>query len=201
MKYFDKVRHLDSINLGIIGFGPIGRYHLKVASELFKDRIKKVCIYDIRPTSESVEYGEGNTAIIVKGWEEAYDQADILITATVSKAQYIDKKPKQGSLLLNVSLRDFKTSIFEHVKETIIVDDWEEVCREKTDIEMMHKEKGLKKEDTKSIVDVVCNHCLNELDDITPIMFNPMGMAVFDITTGVHYLNKAAEMGIGLELK
>jgi ornithine cyclodeaminase len=118
----------------------------------------------------------------------------------VSKAAYVDEKPKPGSLQLNCSLRDYKVDILDHTK-AIIVDDWEEVCREKTDIEIMHEEKGLNKEDTKSIVDVVCNNCLADYPENESIMFNPMGMAVFDIGTGRYYLDKAKEMGVGLELE
>ena len=83
----------------------------------------------------------------------------------------------------------------------IIVDDWEEVCREKTDIEMMHLNNGLNKSDTKSISDVVCNNCLSDYSEDDVIMFNPMGMAVFDISTGKYYLDIAEKAGIGLILE
>ena len=76
----------------------------------------------------------------------------------------MDQKPKAGSLQLNCSLRDYKTSILDHTK-AIIVDDWEEVCREKTDIEMMHMERGLQEKDTKSIVDVVCHNAMAGLSE------------------------------------
>ncbi len=66
---------------------------------------------------------------------------------------------------------------------------------------MMHKERGLKQEDTKSIVDVVCRNCLAAYPKQEAIMFNPMGMAVFDIATGRYYLDKARKMGIGIELE
>ncbi len=66
---------------------------------------------------------------------------------------------------------------------------------------MMHKDRGLQKEDTKSITDVVCHNCLSAYPKDEPIMFNPMGMAVFDIATGRYYLDKAKAMKIGLELE
>jgi len=97
-------------------------------------------------------------------------------------------------------LRDYKTNILNYTK-AIIVDDWEEVCREKTDIETMHKERGLKKEDTKSIVDVVCHNAMASYPKDEAIMFNPMGMAVFDIATGRYYLDLAKKKGLGLELE
>ena len=100
-----------------------------------------------------------------------------------------------------MSLRDYKTNMYEFVKNSIIVDNWEEVCREKTDIEIFHIEKTLQKENTKSIVDMVINNCMKSYSKEQPVMFNPMGMAIFDIAIGKHYLNLAKKNRIGLELE
>jgi ornithine cyclodeaminase len=202
IRYFDKVRPLKHINLGIIGWGPIGRYHFKMFTSRFGDKISKIFLYDLRKIDKSaIDSPYKDKIIIANSWEEAYDDADVFITCTVSKAPYIDQPPKKASLQLNVSLRDYKTGVYPHVKESIIVDNWEEICREKTDVEMMHIEKGLEKEDTKSIIDVVVNHCMNGYTDDTPIMFNPMGMAVFDIALGAYYLKEATRKNKGHRLE
>jgi ornithine cyclodeaminase len=202
MKKFDEVRGLKDFTLGIIGFGPIGQYHLKMCNELFGDKISKIYLYDLRPIDKNIidpSYRE--KVEVVNSWQESYDDSDVFITCTVSKASYIDREPKEGALLLNVSLRDFKVDIFDYVGKNIIVDDWEEVCRENTDIENIHKEKGLTKEDTKSIVDVVCNECLKDYNKNEALMFNPMGMAVFDMAVGSYYYNKAIELNKGVVLE
>lgn len=202
IKAFSKVRELNNINIGIIGWGPIGQHHFKMVTELLGDKIDKIFLYDIAPISiSSISSVYKEKIEIVDCWQDAYKDADIFMTCTVSKEPYIDMKPKKGSLQLNVSLRDYKTDIYEHIKENIIVDDWEEVCREKTDIEMLNIEKGLNKEDTKSIVDVICNNCFKDFSTEDVIMFNPMGMAVFDIAVGKYYVNKAVELGIGQKLE
>ena len=41
MKYYDEARKLDKFNLGIIGWGLIGKYHFKLFTELYRDRIKR----------------------------------------------------------------------------------------------------------------------------------------------------------------
>lgn len=199
LRYFLQVRNLNSITVGIIGFGPIGQYHYNMCRELYGDKISKVIIYDLREI-DLKNFQNDPKVVIAKNWSEAYEQSDVVITCTVSKETYIDKKPKSGSLLLNVSLRDYKTNIYESVKNSIIVDDWEEVCREKTDIEIFHTEKALQKENTKSIVDIVVNNCMESYTEEQPVMFNPMGMAIFDIAIGKYYLNLAKEKSIGLEL-
>lgn len=186
IRSFDKIRNLRDIKIGIIGFGPIGLYHLEMCLSLLKGKISNIYIYDTR--SVEIPASEGNELIeVVDSWEEAYLQSDIFITCTVSDSPYIDKKPKDGSLHLNVSLRDYKVDVFEWFDKTIVVDNWEEVCREKTDIEMMHIHKGLEKIDTRSIINVVKENCFQYYDFKSPVIFNPMGMAVFDIAMGKFY--------------
>jgi len=202
IRYFDKVRPLRDVNLGIIGWGPIGQNHLRMALDLYGDKIAKIFLHDLRPIDKSaIDFAPRDKIVIAENWQQAYVDADVFITATVSKASYIDKQPKKASLQLNVSLRDYKTDIFEYVKDSIIVDDWEEICREKTDIEMMHLEKGLEEKDTKSIVDMVVGDCMANYPAEAPIMFNPMGMAVFDIAVGAYYFREARRKGVGEELE
>jgi 2,3-diaminopropionate biosynthesis protein SbnB len=202
IRYFDKVRPLENVNLGIIGWGPIGRNHLHMVIDLFGDKIAKIFLYDLRPIDKSgIDFAPLDKIVVTGNWEQAYADADVFITATVSKASYIDKQPKKGSLQLNVSLRDYKTDMFEYVKDSIIVDDWEEICREKTDIEMMHLEKGLEEKDTKSIIDMVMGNCMADYPAEVPIMFNPMGMAVFDMAVGAYYVREAQKKGVGQELE
>lgn len=202
LKHYADARELKNIKLGIIGWGPIGQHHLKVCNELLGDKISKVFLYDMRPIIDTGSINCMDKAKIVRAdsWQEAYEDADIFITCTASKEPYINSEPKKGSLLLNVSLRDYKTDIVDYVRQSIIVDDWEEVCRENTDIEMMYKEKQLMKEETKSIVDVVCNNCIRSYRGDQTIMFNPMGMGIFDMATAFYYYNKALEKGVGTRL-
>ncbi|RAP31091.1 2,3-diaminopropionate biosynthesis protein SbnB [Brevibacillus laterosporus] len=198
IKHYDRVRNLKDITVGIIGWGPIGQYHFKMVTALLGDRIKNIYLFDLRPIdSQTIDSSFKDKVIIAKSWEEAYKNSDIFMTCTVSKAPYIDVKPKTGALLLNVSLRDFTTDIYPHVKDSIIVDSWEEVCRENTDIESMHLQCGLQKENTQSIINVVCDDAMNNYREDQAIMFNPMGMAVFDISMGHYFLRKAEELKVG----
>jgi ornithine cyclodeaminase len=169
-----------------------------MCTTLFGDRLSKISLYDLRKIDKSViDFADKDKIVVTESWDEAYTDADVFMTCTVSDAPYIDKPPKKGSLQLNVSLRDYKTDIFDYVKDSIIVDNWEEVCREKTDIEMLHIEKGLQAKDTRSIIDVVVNHCMKDYAEEAPIIFNPMGMALFDITVGAYYLEEAKKRNIG----
>jgi N-[(2S)-2-amino-2-carboxyethyl]-L-glutamate dehydrogenase len=151
------------ITVGIIGFGPIGRTHLKMIEAVAGGQIDRIYLYDLKTIQkDSIDCGMPEKVIVAGSWQECYDNADIFITCTVSDQAYIDHAPKKGSLQLNVSLRDYKTATRKYM-DVIIVDDWDEVCRQNTDIENMHKNGELQKEDTISIADVVCLNSLNNI--------------------------------------
>lgn len=191
LKHYLAARPYRSVKIGITGFGPIGRQHLEMCRALLGDRIERIAIYDIRPVDLSSLGAAGKEEEVVATWEEAYLDADVFITCTVSDAPYIDKPPKPGSLHLNVSLRDYTVNAYDWFRTALFVDDWEEVCRERTDIELMHLEKGLQRVDTQSIVQIVREEALAAVDAAVPILFNPMGMAIFDIAIGNYYYRAA----------
>jgi 2,3-diaminopropionate biosynthesis protein SbnB len=186
--------------VGIVGFGPIGRMHLDMITSIMGKHIDKVLIYDLKMIDKDSIGGKAGAPLsIAASWQECYDEADIFITCTVSDKPYIDRAPRSGSLQLNVSLRDYKPQTKQYM-DLIVVDDWEEVCRENTDIENMHRQEGLNKEDTFSIIDVVAGGILASAGPGSVVMFNPMGMAIFDIAIGGHFFTTARQRNIGLDL-
>lgn len=200
IRHYLHARPLDRIELGIIGWGPIGQFHARMAMALFGERIERIHLYDIRGVDlEDMPNEMRERTAVAASWQDVYAAADIFITCTVSDHRYIDGPPNKGSLLLNVSLRDYQPDAVAPL-QAVIVDDWDEVCRENTDIERLHLERGLARKDTRSLADVVCRGCLSELSADEPVFFNPMGMAVFDIATAVYYVRQARARGIGTVL-
>ncbi len=187
--------------VGIIGWGPIGKCHFRLINEQFKDFIDHIQIYDIKSDLNlEVESCERRISTSVSdSWEKLYNDSDIIITCTVAKSPYIDLKPKSHALLLNVSLRDYKPLVYKWVKNSIIVDDWDEVCRENTDIENMHKKFGLLKTDTLDLYDVLIDTKMDRIIS-RPIMFNPMGLAVFDLAVSSYYYKRIRSLGKGEEI-
>lgn len=190
----------DSIKLGMTGWGPIGRLHAEMLFAILGDRVESMNVYDIRPRNkETAGLSHPGKIRFCDSWQEAFKEADIFVTCTVSDKPYINSIPKKGSLHLNVSLRDYEASWIKYA-DMIIVDDWEEVCREGTDIEMMHLNYGLSKDQVYNIVQIVTGNDLQKLSASETVMFNPMGMSVFDIAVAANFLNTARKAAIGTYL-
>ena len=183
----------EKVKVLIIGFGPIGQTHYDLLRNYFSDKIEKVSIYDLRKIEYYNFHPNDN---FIEDWEREFQTADVVITTTVSRERYINAKPKNNSLLLNVSLRDYKTEMFDKVKEHIIVDNWEEVNRENTDIENYYLNCGLQEKDVVTIYDALTDDYFKE----GVYFFNPMGMAIFDIAIATYYYKKAKKENIGKEL-
>ncbi|WP_373232947.1 2,3-diaminopropionate biosynthesis protein SbnB [Cohnella sp.] len=189
------------IQLGIIGWGPIGWRHLEMVSEVFGDRLRSVRLFDSKGIDPStIDANLLGITHIAASWQEVYLSSNVFITCTASTDRYIDLLPAPGTLLLNISLRDYMPQIVQAVK-AVIVDDWREVCRENTDIEQLHLKCGLQEGGVQTLKQVVCDNVLRKFTVDEPIFFNPMGMAAFDITLAAHYWRQAERLGIGVTLE
>lgn len=201
MDLFLKAKGRKDVVVGISGFGPIGRLHVEMIAKVFPELVSSILIYDIREIDTSMlpEHIKSKVSVC-SSWQQAYLEADIFITCTVSAQPYINIAPKKGSLHMNVSLRDYQ-SICRSFMDSIIVDDWEEVCRENTDIERMHTETGLISEDTIDLASLLVEGGIEEMvRKEKTIMFNPMGMAIFDVAVGNWFYTKSTYLKIGIDL-
>ena len=80
-KYFD-FRKGEKLNIGIIGFGPIGQMHYNMMCDLFKDQINEVKIFDIRKID--YEFNTGVKTTFVDSWQEVYNDSDVFLNVTVT---------------------------------------------------------------------------------------------------------------------
>jgi len=192
---------LPEVKAGIIGFGPIGQYHLQMLQACFGDRLKAVSLFDLRGIGEKETRDRypGVAISICSSWEAVFEQSNVLITCTVARERYIDKVPKKGAVYLNVSLRDFKTDFLKST-DLVSVDDWEEVNRENTDIERAALTYGLSREDVLEITDLLDASSLADMSGRS-FMFNPMGMAVYDIAVARYYQELALRRNNLIELE
>ncbi|HVU98519.1 MAG TPA: hypothetical protein VHE34_25030 [Puia sp.] len=187
-KYLHKINPAPgSLRIGLTGAGPIGIKHIQMIETIAGDSIASIRVFDIRDIDEAAFLDNFHGKVeIAESWQEAYADADIFISCTVSSQRYIDLPPKKGSLHLNVSLRDYCISAMRHM-DIIAVDDWDEVCRENTDIEQIHREGLIQRGTVLSIGQNDFDDRFAAIPHRQTIMFNPMGMAVYDIAVGRHF--------------
>jgi ornithine cyclodeaminase len=193
-------QHERPLNVALIGCGPIGQWHTRMLKTVLGSRLGKLRTYDLSPerARQAAEMG-GQAGSIAANWEEAYFQSDIIVTCTVSGSRYIFSPPPPGSLLLHVSLRDYRPSALASI-DTVVVDDWDEICRENTDIEQMHQVVGWQKDRTVTLFEAVFGDKLLAMPKDGRLLFSPMGMAIFDIAVAAYTLKLARDRGIGIEL-
>lgn len=201
LRHYLRSRTTAKLKVGIIGWGPVGRQHALMMNALYGDQIDSFQVYDLRGVDAAGVPSEVKSKVLVAdSWEEVFAWANVFVTCTVSDRRYIDRMPPEDALLLHVSLRDYRPETIAPIKR-IIVDDWHEVCRENTDIEQLYVEYGLTQAHTLSLTDVVCRGGLNDLALHEPVLFCPMGLAVFDLVTALYYLEQAMQVGSGSELE
>lgn len=196
-----EARNLESVSVGIVGWGPVGRLHLEMSAALLGSRLKHVYLYDLEQVHlDTVPDALRSITVIEQDWRKVYRQSDVFITCTVSDQRYIDEHPREGALLLHVSLRDYLPESIQHL-EALVVDDWQEVCRENTDIEQLHLQCGLQQQDTVTLADVVLRQGLSGYSTSEPILFSPMGLGIFDLGVAGYYLEQAEGLGLGTVLE
>jgi 2,3-diaminopropionate biosynthesis protein SbnB len=200
LKHFTSARKHDCIRLGLIGWGPIGRLHASMCVNILGARLSQISLYDIKDIDlNTIDPIFRPITKVTEHWQEVYRNSEIFTTCTTSPQRYIDEPPSAGTLLLNISLRDYTASSIKGIR-AILVDDWNEVCRENTDIEQLHREYGLTEKVTFTLTDMVCKNSLVEIDPNESIFFSPMGLAVFDIAIATYYLREAERLGVGVSL-
>lgn len=159
----------------------------------YSSLISNIYIYDLRDVS--VPQSQNVNIEKISNWKEKFSNVDIALTCTTSSNGYINLPPKQGSLHLNVSLRDYHYNMQKYFTN-IFVDNWDEVCRANTDIEVMHNKNNLSKESVIEISSLEDTSITK--DDIS--FFCPMGMACFDIAIAEYFYNRSNNMSLGISL-
>lgn len=186
------------LRIGIIGWGPIGRIHFDMCCSLFREHIDHIYLTDIRGIHLQDGFAEDAKVrvTVTDDWQSWYSQCNVVITCTAGSDRYIEAPPAPGTLLLDVSLRDYQLEAIRTIR-TVVVDDWTEVCRENTDIELLHREADLQAEDAMTLGDVSCRNVLAGIPSEETVLFCPMGMAAFDVSVAHWYAQQGKKFGIG----
>ncbi len=193
--------------LGLIGAGVQNRTQL-LAVNYVHPNIEEIRIYDLSK-ERAVEFANEMSSKIgkeIKVCESAYDavdEADIFITATVTKEPIIKADwIKPGVLYSHVGSHECEfDAIMKFDKR--IVDDWEEIKHRGVEsLAIMHKIKMIDDSGISAEIGEIVNGVKSgRVSENEAIYFNTVGMGIEDVAVASKIYEKALKMGLGQKLK
>ena len=134
--------------------------------------------------------------------EMALREADIISTATIASTSYV--KPewyKEGVFHAESSFWDTHTEALR-VIDLIFVDDWFQVKHHGVDVSWRAVRDGVIEESriTGNLGEVVAGQKTGRTDRKQRIMFNPIGLAIHDLSEAHRVFQNAKQMGIGKKI-
>jgi len=170
-------------------------------------QIQTVHLYDLNPTaadhliSEFAADYASTRFVIHESAKSAVEQADVLVTCTVSDKPYIPFEwIKKGCFISNISIMDIERDVFLKA-DKVIVDDWDQSNREKKVINVLVEEGLFSREQLHAeLGEIVCGSIRGRDNDDEIVLLNPMGMAIDDIVCARWFYQAAENNNAGTEL-
>jgi N-[(2S)-2-amino-2-carboxyethyl]-L-glutamate dehydrogenase len=163
----------DRIQVGICGFGLLGKLHALMLKSLFGDRPTEILVYGADP--RILKAFPVAPLSPCEHWRAAYADADIFIACTSSAFPYIDALPKAGSVHLNLSLHDYLPSVIKSFG-VIGVDNWNEAGIPRGDLELSGGEFGLSCGQVAHLTELIDADFWACLPHEDSVVFNPIAM-------------------------
>ncbi|NLU99025.1 2,3-diaminopropionate biosynthesis protein SbnB [Marinomonas sp. UCMA 3892] len=202
-KYLAKKNFAD---ISIIGCGPIGQMQVKTLLEQFS-QIKTIHLFDVNMSAADKLISQFATDFpatkfsIHESAQSAIEQADVLVTCTVSEKPYIPFEwLKKGCFVSNISIMDIERDVFLKA-DKVVVDDWDQSNREKKVINLLVEDGLFSREQLHAeLGEIILGNIRGRETDDEIILLNPMGMAIDDIVCARWFYQAAESKNAGTEL-
>lgn len=202
-------RYLAASNftdVSVIGCGAIAQMQVKTLLEQYP-QITTVHLYDLhavaadRLINEFAATYASTRFVIHESARAAVEQADVLVTCTVSDKPYIPFDwIKRGCFISNISIMDIERDVFLQA-DKVVVDDWDQSNREKKVINQLVEEGRFSREQLHAELGEIVNGTVRGRDhDDEIILLNPMGMAIDDIVCARWFYQAAESRNVGTQL-
>lgn len=196
----------DFTDVSIIGCGPIGQMQVKTLLEQFP-QIKTVHLFDVNMSAADKLISQFATDFpttkfsIHESAQSAIEQADVLVTCTVSDKPYIPFEwLKKGCFVSNISIMDIERDVFLKA-DKVVVDDWDQSNREKKVINLLVEEGLFSREQLHAeLGEIILGDIPGRETNDEIILLNPMGMAIDDIVCAHWFYQAAESKNAGTEL-
>lgn len=200
-KYFARA---DSEVLTVIGTGVQGKYNTLCMLHLFK-KLKTIKVYDTyAPSIEGFisqmtpVIGENIKVEVASSYEDAMANADIIIasTAMLHEPVLYDKWVKPGALVLAVQRHGWNEDVLTKF-DKVVVDDF-------VQFSTLIKAKGcyspIPEAPHAELGDVIVGKKVGRENEQERVISFNCGLAINDMVVAAKVLEKAKELGLGLEL-
>lgn len=196
----------DSKVFGLVGASVQGRTQL-MGMKKGVPSLKLCKVYDInRKTAEkfAIEMSDCSQMKIevTDSAEAALREADVISTATIASTSYV--KPewyKEGVFHVESSFWDTPAEALR-VMDLIVVDDWNQVKHHGMDVSWRAVRDGIIEESriTGNLGEIVIGKKRGRSNKKQRILFNPIGLAIHDLSEAFRVFQNAKEMGIGAKI-
>jgi ornithine cyclodeaminase len=113
--------------IACIGMGKLGRLHAALLPQIYPS-IERIFCFSNNASFQDIT---SRTVLHCATYQEAIDQAEVVITTTAAGNPYISASDIKGNkLLINLSLMDFKLEVYLDA-DAIVVDDWDQCTQAK----------------------------------------------------------------------
>lgn len=196
----------DSRKVGIIGAGVQSRTQLMAIVGVFGNQIEQIKVYDL-DLDKTDKFAKEMTlelnvnVVGARSAEEAFHDADIVVTATMSTFPYVKGEwLKEGAFHSEISFWDTAPEEIVHY-DRIVVDDFEHVKHHGVDVSYRAYRKGfINEEEITNLGDIIVGNRAGRENAKQKILFNPIGMAIHDVSEAYRVYTNAKKLEIGVEL-
>lgn len=191
------------LKVSVIGAGPIGKTVLEALNSIHHDRIEEIRLCDsnikraesVRETLHSAEFPDIHC---FESAEQSVRNSDVVIAATTGSKEYLQRSwLDRGWLVIALSLDDATPELFLSA-DKVIVDDFDQCCREEKLLHRLVQSGQFCKDDISGeLGQIITGYTHGRVSDKENIYLNPMGMAVEDIGLATVAYQRAIQSGVG----
>ncbi|WP_372995230.1 ornithine cyclodeaminase family protein [Lutispora sp.] len=193
----------DSKVMGLIGASVQGITQAWAMKEALPSL--EVCkVYDLNPETSKKFVQEMKDKVdmeikIVDSAEEAFRDSDVVNTATMARAPYVNSEwYKEGVLHCEISFWDTPPIALKDV-DFIVVDDWYQVTHHGVDVSARAVKDGIIPESKirGNLGEIIVGIKEGRKDKKEKIFFNPIGLGIHDLSEAFRVYENAKKMNIG----
>ena len=199
--------HSDAKILGLVGASVQGRTQLmgmkKGVPSLDTCRVFDINRKTAMKFAKEMEACSQMKIEVVNRAEMAIREADIISTATIASTPYVKAEwYKEGVFHAESSFWDTHTDALR-VMDLIFVDDWFQVKHHGVDVSWRAVRDGIIEEDriTGNLGEVIAGAKKGRTDRKQRILFNPIGLAIHDLSEAHRVFHNAKQMAVGRKIR